>query len=215
MSENTAPKEKAPAPAVSATAPAKPSASEDYAALVAERDKLAKIVSERNAESKASREKAEKAEREKAEAEGNFVKLREIDGAERKRLTDELAALAPKITRADRLEAVVTARVAELEKAAGAERAKSVAHLSPEDRLPILEQFAVLAAGGGAAPRPAAGAPANGARALPDFSKMGEAEQRAWFYGATDDEKDLARQALGQPAQKRSAWLPIYSKPTQ
>ena len=106
---------------------------------------------------------------------------------------------------------MIKSEVESIEKSLGQERAQSVAHLSPEDRLPILKQFAALTAS--VVPQPGrsttAGTPA-AAPSLPDFGRMSPDEQRRWFESATPEQKKEAGRSLGFTTPQRGVWAPTY-----
>jgi hypothetical protein len=131
-----------------------------------EHEKLQKALAESNRENAERRTAAKKAddeklaaERAKAEAEGNITKVRELDKKEIEDRDKKLAELSPKAARADKLEAIVKSEVDALEKQLGEQAAKSVAHLDPADRLPILKQYAALNTGRVGPKGPKGGAP--------------------------------------------------------
>lgn len=144
----------APATAEAAKAPA----GDEVAKLQAENAALRKESAERRVKAREAEEAAAAAAKAKAEADGDWKAVLAAEKAELEKLRAELATVGGKASKAEKLEAIVTAEVASLEAVVGEDRAKSLAHLTPEDRLPILKQFATLVAPGKApGPRVAAG----------------------------------------------------------
>jgi hypothetical protein len=158
------------APAKPDAAPAKAAADEQVTISRAEFEKVQAALKAANAEAKSHREKAESeaaakaaAEKQKLEAEGKWKEAFELERKQR----DELA---PKASRADKLEKIIASEVEALEQKLG-DAAKSVAHL---------KQFAALAAGPAkATPTTAAnpGAPV----AQIDLEKASDAERRRYL----------------------------------
>lgn len=157
-------------------------------------------VKAKEAEERATKEAEAKAAAEKQAAadKGEWSKVIEFERAERQKALDALKALEPTTTRAERLAKVVRAEVEALEAQVGAERAASVAHLSDEDRLPILKQYAALAAGAPAAPKSTSAAPAGHNATETDPRKMNEAQRLKWAQGKSPDEV-LAAFGLSRP----------------
>lgn len=139
--------------------------------------KVQKALSDRNAENKALREAKDAesaakalAEKAKAEAEGNVVKLREIEQSERKKLEADLAEFKSKASLADEYGAAITGRVESLAAKLSEDDRKLLAAVPVGQRLALAERLA-----GGTQPG-AAGARSVGAAGqtqMPvDLSKM-------------------------------------------
>lgn len=153
-------------PAESATtAPAaetpKAMTAEEASRLQAENATLRKENADRRVKTREADEAKAAAEKAKATEEGRWADVIKANEATAEELRKQVAELGGKATKAEKLEAIIAAEVASLEATVGEERAKSLAHLTPEDRLPILKQFALLSAAGKApGPKVAAGSPA-------------------------------------------------------
>jgi hypothetical protein len=174
---------------------------DDIAALKKQIEELRKEAGDRRVAAKKAEEEKTAAERTAAEKAGDVVKLTELSNAEKKALQEKLDALGPKATRAERLESILKAEVESYEKQVGPERAQAVAHLAPEDRLPILKQFAAMAAGPGAAKSSTSAPPAGHAQTV-DFNKMSGADLDAHFAGKSPEE---IKAAIG--VKKTSGWF--------
>lgn len=151
-----------------------------FDALKAENEKLAKVVSDRNAENKTAREKAEAAERAKAEAEGNVAKLRELDEKRAKELEQKLAELSGKASRVDAVDAVLKRRVeASLAKLPEALRPKFAA-MDAVQALDLIDDVLAVttSAGPGAVKAPQVGSPA-GQTKQTNFSQLTPEQIRA------------------------------------
>jgi hypothetical protein len=158
----------------------KPLTREETEKLTKELAETRKEAAERRVAAKKLEDEKADAERKKAEADGNIQKIRELDKKEIEDRDKKLAELTPKAQRAEKLEAAIKNEVEALEKELGEERAQAVAHLDPVDRLPILKQFAVLAAGPGATQPLKLGKPGGSTAPVP-LDKMTPDQQRQYF----------------------------------
>lgn len=188
-------------PGAQAAAEWKPPTREEWEATqkrAAEVEALRKEAAEKRIKAKEADEKAAAAEKQKAAEEGRWQDVLKAEKAEAEALRAKLAELEGKASRADKFESVLSAEVASLEAAVGEERAKTVAHLSLEDRLPVLKQFAALAGAKPHAPKPASGSPA-GTRVNVNLSELTPDEIRDL---PQEHKAALARQLFGGGARK-------------
>jgi len=142
--------------APAANAPAQDDAQKRIASLEAELAATRKEAADKRVKAKEADDRAAAEAIKAATDKGEWSKVIEAKDA-------ALKELGPKASRADKLAAIIGAEVKSLEASLGAERAAAVAHLEPEDRLPILKQFAALTAGKPPAKSTTAGAPASAA----------------------------------------------------
>lgn len=167
---------------------------DEVTALKAELSKLRQENADRRVKAREAEEAAAAAAKAKAEAEGDWKAVVAAEKAEAEALRAKLAELGGKASKAEKLEAILVAEVASLEAVVGEERAKRLAHLTPEDRLPILKEFASLVAPGKApGPRVASGNPAGTTTTL-DIANMTPEQRSAHFAGKSSAE---IREAMG------------------
>lgn len=181
------------------TTPAAPEAAktaggDDIAKLKAENAALRAESADRRVKAREAEEAKTALEKAKAIEEGRLGDVVKAHQTEADALRAKLAELGTKATKADRLEAIVASEVASLEATVGEARAKSLSHLSPEDRLPILKEFAALTHPTKApGPKVNVGNPAGSAIEV-DIKNMTPEQRAAHFAGKSPEE---IRTALG------------------
>ena len=153
-----------------------------------EEAKNARIELAKVAADKAAAEKA------KAEAEGNVVKLREIEQAERKKLEADLAELKSKASLADEYGAAITGRVESLAAKLSEDDRKLLAAVPVGQRLALAERLA-----GGTQPG-AAGARSVGAAGQTQMPVNIEGMTQEQYLALPETEKIKVRAAAGYTA---------------